>query len=147
MSLERDLSLYEFINLQSNLCLMLDINASDLKHENVLKSYYAIKQRHPYLRMKIISSETSQFSFKFQEQNENEKSFIPILQNNYAEQNDFDQWKERLIAIANTAQDNTKSIIYFEIYTLNNRHQIFIAINHAGIGSHILNLINHNLII
>ena len=46
MSLERDLSLYEFINLQSNLCLMLDINASDLKHENVLKSYYAIKQRH-----------------------------------------------------------------------------------------------------
>lgn len=134
MTIERDLALYEFINMQSNICLLLDINSTDIKNEHFIESYHAIKQRHPYLRMKIVPSSTSQFSFKFQEQNEIEKSFIPIKQIQLNDKNEFNRWEETLIRIANTAQDNTQSTIYFEIFSLNDRYQIFIAINHAGIG-------------
>jgi prefoldin subunit 5 len=57
---------------------MADINAPNMKYEQLAEAVSAIKRRHPYLRTKIISSPTAQFAFKFVEQNEEQKQLIPI---------------------------------------------------------------------
>ena len=134
MSIERDLHLYEFINLPSTICLMADLNAANLYYEHLAEAVSAIKRRHPYLRMKIISSPTAQFAFKFNEQNEEEKQLIPIDLFMVDHDREAESWSDKLIRAANSAHDLTKSVFFFEIYSFTgtDRHQIFLGINHSG---------------
>lgn len=113
---------------------MADLVTSNLKYKHLAEAVSAIKKRHPYLRMKIVSSSTAQFAFRFVEQNEEEQQLIPIDMFEMDNENEAELWGDKLIRAANSAHDLTKSVFFFEIYSFkgSDRHQIFLGINHSG---------------
>ena len=141
---ERDLRLYEIICARMNISFMIDFNAVELNKEHLSTALNYVKLKHPYLRMKLVDDHGNEVlsnefqnafqAFKYVEMNDNQKMFVPISMHKVNSEADFNQWQERLIHVANVDRNFSKSLIFLDVYSLNdtNRHQIYGCINHSG---------------
>jgi hypothetical protein len=128
--LSRKLELYEIICSSSNINFLLEFEASNLKKEYFIKSFKLVAKNHPYYRTKLVNIDGS---LQFFEKSLEEQDQIFVEQIYLTSTEQFKDWQARLVKIGSQPRDCSKSLAYFEIYSYENRHQLFGNINHSGI--------------
>ena len=131
--MSRKVQFYEMINSYSNVNFMLDIKSDTFKLAHLIESFKLVAKKHPYYRMKLMNN-LQDGSLEFIE-----KTNLDELNHVYVEHNYLtsieelnNEWQTRLIKHACKKHDSTKSVIYFCVFSFENRHQINACINHAG---------------
>ena len=124
----RPLRLYEQICATMSVNFMLEFEALNVNKEHLKAAYNLLKLKHPYYRMKIKVIDGKQH---FVEESSDVDDFYCDIYE-LKDKNELNNWNSRLIKIGCQPRDHSKSLVYFELYSIGNYHQLFACINHAG---------------
>ena len=128
--MSRNVRFYEMICSYSNINFLLDIESVHFKVDHLVRAFKLVAEKHPYYQMKLVTLDnTLQFIGKTQD----ELAEVSVEHHLLNTSDELDQWQARLISHGSQKRDSSKTLIYFAVFSFENRHQINACINHAGI--------------
>jgi len=126
----RPLRFYELICSSMNINFMLDIECEELNSNHIRNAFKLLKKLHPYYRMRLMPNGTG-LDYLENSQVELNDVYLNLFESSSLVELD-ELWQSRLIAIGSKPRDLSQSLIFFELYSFKNRHQLFASINHSG---------------
>lgn len=110
--------------------LMIQFKAPQLKHEHLIRCLRDLKQQHAFLRMKIVNQNGV---YMMCEQNRSEQAKLYLEFYEMSSMEELENWRLRFNQFGSKSRDREKTVIYYELYSYQNDHQLFIGLNHTGI--------------
>lgn len=128
--ISRRLHLIEQADIYESMNMMVQFESSKLDLEYLNKSIILVKKRYPYLRMKIVRAEDETLSYVEQNETELKQTFLELFK--LESMNEFNNWKSRFIRFGSKQRDTSKSIVFFDLFSFENKHQLCMSMNHSG---------------
>ena len=125
----RNLRLCEMICSNSNINFLLDIESAQFKIDHLVRAFKLVAIKHPYYQMKLA---TLGRTLQFLEKTLDELAKVSVEHHSLNTSDELNHWQARLIAHGSQKRDSSKTLIYFDVFSFENRHQINACVNHAG---------------
>lgn len=118
----RNLQKWEQIGFTVNISVCLELQGS-VTADALKKCIACLQSEHPYLRLGVSFSEAGVAQFV-----ELERPEVKLTTGKAC----FPVWQARLQEFANEFRDWSESMLYAELATTGEKHQLYLTVNHAG---------------
>ena len=118
----RPLQLWEQIGFSINISTYVDLQGRGVSGETLTRAFQALQQEHPVLRMGV-------------EYQDNVAKFAEVAKSTFAlttASTLYPSWQIKLQEFANEFRDWSETIVYAELASNDEQHQLFLTVNHAG---------------
>ena len=120
----RGLRKWEQIGFTVNLSVCLELQGT-ITPEAVQKCIKCLQTKHPYLRMGVEFTDAGELVFT--------QLASPTVQLTSGKPC-YASWQTKLQVFANEMRNWGDSTMFAELASSDNRHQLFLTVNHAGVG-------------
>ena len=118
----RPLQLWEQIGFSINISTYVDLQGRGVNGHTVTRAFQALQQEHPGLRLGV---EYQDNVAKFVD-NANATLALTVAATLYP------KWQTKLQDFANEFRDWSEAIVFAELASNGEQHQLFLTVNHAG---------------
>ena len=121
--MQRGLQMWEQIGFSMNVSLYLELEGHNVSKETLSKAFKALQAEHPVLRMGI-------------EFCDNVPTFVELVDPTLRLETActlYPKWQTKLQEYANSMWDWSEAVVFMELASCGDQHQLFLTINHAGI--------------
>ena len=125
--MQRGLQMWEQIGLSMNVSLYLELQGHNINKETLLKAFKGLQAEHPVLRMGI-------------EFCDNVPTFVELADSTLRLETAstlYPKWQAKLQEFANEFRDWAEALVFVELASSGDQHQLFLTINHAGRPAHL----------
>lgn len=122
--MQRGLQMWEQIGFSMNVSVYLELEGHNVSKETLSKAFNALQTEHPILRMGI-------------EFCDNVPTFVELVDPALKLETActlYPKWQTKLQEYANTMWDWSEAVVFMELASSGDQHQLFLTINHAGNG-------------
>lgn len=120
--IQRGLQMWEQIGFSMNVSLYLELEGHSVSKETLSKAFSTLQAEHPVLRMGI-------------EFCDNVPTFVELVDPTLRLETActlYPKWQTKLQEYANEMRNWAEAVVFMELASSADQHQLFLTINHAG---------------
>lgn len=125
--MKRGLQMWEQIGFSMNVSLYLELEGQMVSKDTIAKAWKALQAEHPVLRMGIEFCDNVPTLVELVDPTLRLETASPL----------YPKWQTKLQEYANEMRDWSEGVVFMELASSGNQHQLFLTINHAGRPAHL----------